>query len=557
MNNLSPRLQYARLYRSFYPGITLCILLSTAQSFLLLAIAYQVRRVFDEAIPAKNLTLLVSLGALIFFANVVGEGMAVLIRNRILNISKLVTQRLRHQLLEKVLNLPLAYFGKADHARLHNNIVQDTERVDVMGSAFLAMFLPACLTSLVLLTLLAVIDWQLFLVVIITAPFLLFLSKSVGRSLRHRVRTFHASFENFSKGTLFLIQMVESIRIHSADLFEADRQKRNIEDLRLRSSSMVRQQNLYILVQNGIVAISSVIILIVGGWAITQGRMTLGQLLSFYVGLALLRNQLNTIATTLPQLIVGNESLRTLFDFLNLEQTPVYSGSRKIQFGGQISFESVNFGYEEHEVLLDINLTMDPHSVNILTGMNGAGKTTIGNLILGHYRPQHGRLLADGISFDDLDMLHLRAFIGVVPQDPVIFLGTVWENISYGLPEVKFEEVVQAAKNACAHQFIQELPSGYETIVGEKGMLLSGGQRQRLAIARALLRRPTLLLMDEPTNHLDRETMTSVIEHLQNIEGRPTTLIISHEREMMNYAQRAYAIHDSRLKLIRELTTVA
>lgn len=541
--------QYAKFYERFYLTLLLCAVASAGQSFILLAVALLVRRVFDEAIPAKDILLLAWIGAAILLANLASEGMGFIVRQRILFVTKVVTERLRHELVARVLTLPRARFGEADAGRLHDCIVQGTERVDVMSSAFISLFLPALLAGLVLTCVLAYLNRFLFLAVAVTAPALLLLSRALGRSLRRRVKIFHESFENFGRGTLFLIQMIDLIRLQSAGRFEAEQQRRNIAELRLQSSAVVRQQSLYVAVHNGIAVLGVVVVLVAGGWAIAGGRMTLGDLLSFYVVLALLRSQLSTVSSVLPQLVGGRESLQSLFAFLNSGEADPYSGSRRINFTGRVALEFVSFAYEEREVLRDVSMTIEPHGVTAIAGANGAGKTTVANLILGFYRPQRGRLLADGQPFDELDLADLRSRIAVVPQDPVVFFGTVAENIAYGSPQSSEAEIVWAAKLALAHDFICRLSDGYDTQVGERGALLSGGQRQLLAIARALLRRPTLLILDEMTNHLDEETIGSLLENLNGMERRPATLVISHDKNIVGIASRVYSLSEGRLTL--------
>lgn len=540
---------YIRFYERFYWPLTIYAVVSAGQSFILLPIALLIRRAFDEAIPAKNFYLLAFIGAAIIVANLASEAISVFLRYRILTITKLVTQRLRQELLEKIYTLPRAYYGGAEAGRLHTSFVQDTERLDVASSAFIALFLPALFASVVLICILAFLNWFLFLIIIGIVPMLFIFNRAMSKSLRKRVKVFHESFENFSKGVLFLIQMIDLTKIHAAERFETDRQRVNIEDLRLRSSSMVRQQNLYIGAQNTLIVLTGVVVLIVGGWVITIGGMTVGELVSFYVALALLGSQLKTISSTLPPLIAGLDSLNTLLGFLSLKETNQYSGSKQIRFKGQITLESVSFSYEERPVLREVNMNVMPHSVTAITGANGSGKTTIANIILGLYRPQRGKVYADGHPFTELDLAHLRASIGVVTQDPVIFYGTILENITYGRPQVSNQELFTAAKIAMAHDFIEELPKGYDTVVGERGMLLSGGQRQRLAIARALLCRPALLILDEPTNHLDESTVRLLIEKLKNISERPSILIISHQDRIVSAAQYRYTIEEGHLRL--------
>jgi ATP-binding cassette, subfamily B, bacterial len=182
-----------------------------------------------------------------------------------------------------------------------------------------------------------------------------------------------------------------------------------------------------------------------------------------------------------------------------------------------------------------------------ITGPNGAGKSTIANLILGFYRPQKGQLYADGHPYSDLDIAGLRRFIRIVRQDPVIFPGTILQNITYGCPDAELKQVMRAAETALANNFIQKLPRGYETYTGENGMLLSGGQRQRIAIARALLGTPRFLILDEPTSHLEREVIDQIAGNLQHLDHACAILIISHDIEILGRVQQVYLLQEGRL----------
>jgi ABC-type bacteriocin/lantibiotic exporter with double-glycine peptidase domain len=198
-------------------------------------------------------------------------------------------------------------------------------------------------------------------------------------------------------------------------------------------------------------------------------------------------------------------------------------------------------------VLRIVNLTLEPKESVALIGPNGAGKSTLTHLILGFYRPQTGRVFIDEYPLEELDVTHLRRQIGVVTQQPIIFSGTIWENITYGTPQLSKAQVIKSAQLATAHEFIELLPEGYNTLVGENGMALSGGQRQRIAIARALLRKPNLLILDEPTNHMDLESVERLMLNLKFLEGAPTILIISHDFKIARKAQRIYFLEDGQI----------
>jgi ABC-type bacteriocin/lantibiotic exporter with double-glycine peptidase domain len=183
-----------------------------------------------------------------------------------------------------------------------------------------------------------------------------------------------------------------------------------------------------------------------------------------------------------------------------------------------------------------------------IVGPNGSGKSTVAFLILGFYRPEAGSVAADGHSYDRLDVVHLRESIAMVTQDPVLFSGTIRENIAYGNPDVDEKSMERASELATADRFVGALADGYDTNTGEGGMALSGGERQRIAIARALLRKPRLLILDEPTNHLDVESVDRLMHNLAELDSRPAVLIITHDTRLLHLADAVHELHRGTLR---------
>lgn len=538
---------YGQFYQDSRRTLLLTVLVSVAQSLLVVPLTYLVRYAFDEIIPAGDMRSLLLVALAIFFLNLANSALTLWTRYITLKITKIAIRVLREKLLSKCYALPRSYYTQADLSQLHATIVQDSERLDVMSNALLALFLPALVMTFALSVVLMALNWVLFLVVMSVTPLFLLVNRLMGRRVKAWVNTFHRSFERVSSGILFVLQSQDLTRVQTAEAFEMQRQQIALEELRLTSGFMAWLSTAYGLVQNTIAMLSSILILIVGGNAIATGSMSVGELLSFYVAVGLLNTHLKTILSSIPQLIAGNESLLTLFTLLQIEEKRPYTGQKQLSFKGKIRLDSVYFQYFDAPLLQKTNLTLYPQTTTALIGRNGAGKSTIISLILGFYRPQKGKLYADDQPFEQLDITHLRRSIGVVMQEPIIFSGTIWENITYGFPDATNQQVSQAAKLAIAHDFILQLPEGYDTKVGDNGMLLSGGQRQRIAIARALLREPKLLILDEPTNHLDRAAVNQLMKNIKQMDSRPTILLISHDMQIVQEAQYVFAIQDGRL----------
>lgn len=533
---------FFQLYRGESPKLVFSLFLSITQSLLVLPIAFLVRHAFDKVIPSGNMTVLILIGSGILLLNLATQGLMLWARYLTLKTNKLAVNRLRKELLNKCYAFSRAYYSEADRSRLHAVIVQDTERLDWMSNALVALFLPSLAVCVGLSGVLLYLNWFLFLLMVLVVPVLFLVSRSMKKHVEKRTNAFHRSFEMFSKGVSFVLRTLDLTKIQTAENFEKKRQRKNIKKVENTSRAMAWLNAAYTSVQNGIVIISGILILVVGGLAVSKGSMTLGSLLSFYVGVSLMNRYVRVMLSSVPHIIEGKESLNTLYDMIQNKDTTPYSGQKKVIFKGNIVLDSVSFQYKKEPVIQNLNLSISPHSTVAITGPNGSGKSTVALLILGFYKPQKGQIYADDIPYSEIDILNLRQYIGVVMQDPIIFSDTIWENITYGIPNPKEQDVNRAAKTAEAHEFIKNLAEGYQTRCGEDGILLSGGQRQRIAVARAILRKPKLLILDEPFNHLDQETSHKLMENFQKMEEMPSILVITHDVSRVKMAQNIYKL---------------
>ncbi len=538
---------YRRFYFNSFSGLGLSIALSIVQSLLVLLIAYLIRHLLDNVLPEEDLNLLFLMGAgivLLYFTN---SAVALGGRYWVLKSVRSGTQRLRTELLKKYYSLSRSVYCRLDMGIVHARLVEDTAWLNTMTDALIAKLFPSTIICVTLATLLIFLNHMLFLIIFSVTPILMLTNSLVNKRLGGCRDEYRRADHLFSKGMLFALQMIDLTKIQTAETFETKRQAENIQRLSQTGTSFFWLQAVYHEVQGSIVTTSGILILLVGGWSVSRGTMTIGELLSFYVVVGLLSKYLNVIWTSIPHIVSGQRSLTSLYEFLEKSDIPVYSGRKRIPFGGEITFKKVSFNYGNRSVLEEIDLEISPNTTVAFFGPNGAGKTTIAYLIMGLYRPLSGRVLADGHSYDELDIMHLRSQMSMVTQDPTFFHGTLIENISYGCPDAHIDDVVRAARLAAAHDFIQELPQGYRTTVGDKGVLLSGGQRQRVALARALLRRPRLLLLDEPTNHLDLDAVRQLMGNLKTIDFRPSVLIITHDRDVLREADHIYQLDKGRI----------
>ncbi len=536
---------YLQFYRESYPALILCILLSVLQPLFVLPIAFLVRHIFDKIIPKSDIQSLIVIALIILGFIVLNNCFTLWTRYLSLNKTKKVIRDLREELLIQCYRYSRSFYNKADLGKFHASIVQDTQRLDVMSNAIIALFLPSMIMTIGLCGVLIYISSPLFWVIASSIPPLYLTNRLLMRNKNIKlIKASHRSFEKFSKGVLFVLQMMDLTRLQTAEQYEIEQQKKYFEEVRVTHESSAFLSAVYSSVQNGIIALLSVLMLVIGGIFVISGKMTIGSLLSFYVAVSLMSGSMRTMWNSIPQIMEGNESLLTLYNMAQIEDLPSYSGSGKVVFRGGITMKSVCFGYSEKKILHSINLMISPGARVAIVGPNGAGKSTISHLILGFYRPQKGMLYADDQPYETLDIVHLRRSIGVVMQNPIIFPGTIKENIIYGCPDASMANVIKASELATAHEFIKALPHGFDTLMGEKGELLSGGQRQRIAIARALLRQPKLLILDEPTNHLDATSVQKLMHNLKTLDESPSILIITQNMDIANDVDHLYVLRE-------------
>lgn len=542
-----------RYFESCSPGNTGRLLfygaVAAAQSLLLLPVLLLIRYAIDTVIPQRQIGLLILTGAGIFALRAASGAVALWLRAAHVRVLKQAVFRLREDLLRRLFLLSRAAYTQMDRDTTHARIVLDTERLDETSHGVVARLVPAVFSATALVVVLAFLNVRLLALMLALAPLLLLAARATGRLVKRRVFVFQRAFETFSNGVLFVLQHLDLTLVQSFEAGEAERRAADLRRLRDSSQRMAWVYALHGQLQSTVVTLCGVVILVAGGAAVAAQQMTIGEFLSFWVAAGLLNQHVMTIVGGIPDVIAGNESMVTLHRFATRCETRPYAGREVIEFAGHIDVEGVDFGYQETPVLRDVSLHVEPGATVAIVGPNGAGKSTILHLLLGFYRPLRGELRADGVPYDRLDLVELRRRIGVVMQHPTFFAGTVRENISYGYPEATMDEIVRASRLALADDFIRELPRGYDTPIGEEGVLLSGGEVQRIAIARALLRRPELLILDEPTNHLERTTIHRLLENLATLDSRPGVLLISHDRDVLDHADQVYRLEDGMLTL--------
>ena len=539
---------FAGYFRNRIGRLVVCTLGASALSLMTLPALYLIKEAFDTVIPSGRVGMLALVGAAIIGIRLATSLLTLALRYHVLTTTKGVVKELRTDLLGSLYDRSRSDLGRSDPALIQAQIVQDSERVDNFSNTLIFNMLPAGLATVVLVAYLGYLNWQLLLLGSVMVPLIWWANRRFNFLVKKEIRAFQRSFEWFSGGVLFALRQMDLTRIRGFEPGEMARQTDHIEDLRSRGHRMAMSFAVYSQIQRTLAGIGGILILVVGGAAVARGMMTLGAFLTFYVAAGMLRVNIQSLITGVPILITGNESLSTLHQLVHSVDQEPYDGTTVVDPADGIHLENVHFTYGRDPVLKGVNLSLARESSVAIVGPNGAGKSTILHLILGFYRPTAGTLRVGDVLYDDIDIRELRRSIGVVPQHPGFFVGTALENITYGLPEATMPEVEEVVRLSLAEEVIHRLPQGYDTEIGESGTLLSGGEAQRLAIARALLGRPRLLVLDEPTNHLEHKAIRRLMSGLTALPERPALLLVSHDPDVVAFAEQVYRMDDGVLR---------
>lgn len=391
---------------------------------------------------------------------------------------------------------------------------------------------------------------QMALIALIAIPIAAVAINTFGGKIR---KVGHLAQEKAADLTAILSETLgESVRVVKAFTMEKAEQERFQKENERNFAALMRNVQLNSTlgpVVELIVMIAIVAVLWYGGREVLSGRLTTGELFSFLIYLAMAMGPVSGLSRAMSiwqQARAASERVEEILETPVEIKQPLDPVAIDVQ--GHVSFQNVSFAYKEgEEVITDLNLEVEPGEAVALVGHSGAGKTTVVNLIPRFYDPTGGRILVDGVDLREVDLYSLRQQIGLVPQEVVLFSTSIFENISYGRPEASEEEIIQAAKLANAHEFIIQLPEGYQTTVGERGAFLSGGQRQRIAIARAILRDPRILILDEATSALDNEAEALLQEALTRLMRGRTTFIIAHRLSTIMQADRIIVLEGGKI----------
>ncbi|HEY9763791.1 MAG TPA: ABC transporter ATP-binding protein [Trichocoleus sp.] len=556
-----------RSYRSDAPLWTLCQLYRSdwdklALSFFFYLIKYSpewvrplvIANVVDiVANPARHPIYDLWINAAIFLLTIVQNVPAHYLHIWAMSAAtRQMESNLRSAMTRRLQQLSISFYSRSNTGALQAKLLQDVEKIQQLTSN-LFQLMPAALITICIAMVVTYRRAPWFLVFFLaTVPAAAILIQSLRGAIRDRNHDFRKQMETMSAHLNDMIKLIPVTRAHGA---EATAIRRTDEQLvyvkqagqRLDSINAITNASTWMALR-----LFNATCLFTAAWLAYTGRLgiTAGDVVLLTGYFETLTNAAVQILTVMPQMATGIEAIRSVGEVLECPDLEHNHGKRPItQVEGQFYFDRVSFAYPEQEgsMLKDLHLRVNAGETIALVGPSGAGKSTFVSLVIGFLRPSKGHIYLDGQNMSELDLRTYRQFVSVVAQETILFEGTVRENILYGADPVSNEEIYQAICDANAEEFIARLPHGLETHIGENGAKLSGGQRQRLAIARALIRNPRVLILDEATASLDTASEVLIQEALERLMQNRTTFVVAHRLSTIRSADRIVVMDQGRI----------
>ena len=510
-----------------------------------------IQQIIDKVIGQNGINTLPVLAVLLFMFSIFENVLTAVRTNLFIDTTNRIDLSLGEEIIDHLLRLPLTYFDKRPVGELSSRLAEMEQIRSFLTGTALTVLLDA-IFSFVYIAIMLIYSWVLTIVALLVAPILAAITFLVSPVIRRQLRQkaeLNAKTQNHLVEILTGIQTVkaQNIELNSRWRWRNRYTKYISEGYKNAITSTTSNSLTQFLNQ-----VSSLSVLCVGTYLVLQGQLTLGELIAFriisgYVTTPLLRlanlyQGFQQTAISIERIgdILNNVQESTKEDKLNIPLPPIK---------GSICYEDLSFRFNKKGPLQlsQVSLSVNQGEFVAIVGQSGSGKSTLMKLLSRLYEPDAGKISIDGFDISKVELYSLRRQIGIVPQDSLLFEGSVEDNISLSLKDASSDEIIKAAKVACAHDFIMTLPVGYASKVGERGTNLSGGQRQRIAIARTVLQKPKLLIMDEATSALDYETERKVSLNLMEFFRGTTVLFITHRLSSVTHADRIIMMHNGKI----------
>jgi len=540
-------LKYARPYTKSLLFAFVCLTLTSLVNLVLPLI---VRNMINAVVILKDSQVLDGLAWDLFFIIILQAVFAVAHNYVFGFVGHRMTTDFRIEFFSHIQSLSLRFFQERRVGEILSRMNND---ISVIQNALVSIPVALLRQSITLIGAMAIIlylNWKLTGLILLILPPLMIFARVFGK----RLRLFSEKLQDqVARAVIVLEEVVSSIKIvksFTRENYEKERFKKEIETAFERAVDKLKISSFFGPFILGLTFMVSAVLIWYGGYQVMSGATTPGELAAFFLYALIVAGPIGTFVRLYTQIQEASGAIRRVYEIL--DTTPAIKNPENPIFldniRGRIQFENVSFGYrEESEILHNINFDVQPGQTVALVGPSGAGKSTVIKLLHRFFDVSQGCIRLDEQDIRDLDRKNFLSQIALVPQETLLFGGTVKENILYGKLDATEQELEDAAKKANAHDFIMELENGYETIVGEKGAKLSGGERQRIAIARAILKDPKILVLDEATSSLDNRSEALIQEAVEKLMENRTTFIVAHRLSTIHQADQIIVLEKGRI----------
>ena len=465
-------------------------------------------------------------------------------------LTRIIEYSLRRSIIEKLQQLSMMFHKNVSSGKLQSKIMRDCENVEVLLALLLRnlFFITTNLIVAVTVTLQKSPVVMIFFVVIIPVEMLLL--KVLGKGVKIRNRNFRSEIEQTQSNVSEMLELIPVTRAHGLQRREVNNMDSRLDRV-MNTGYMLDKMNSFFLASSWVLMeLSRLGCLTFTGILAFKGKISVGEVVLYQTYFSQIVGAVNSILNLYPQITKGAESINSISEILNEENIETDNAIVPLDdMKGAVTFRDVYYKYEDSDkwILQNFNITVQPGESIAFVGGSGAGKSTILNLLIGFDRPQEGQILIDRVNMINLDMTKYRSQIAVVPQNTILFSGSVKDNITYGLDNVSDEQVEEVLKAVGLDELVNELPWGMDTQLGEHGGKLSGGQRQRISIARALLRKPKIIIFDEATSALDSASEKKVQAAVDSMMKQCTTFLVAHRLSTIKNADRIAVVNQGQI----------
>jgi ATP-binding cassette subfamily B protein len=544
---------FARLLgflRPYKLGVAISIVLAVASQAAQIALVWVTKHVIDGALtPHDSHKLWLFVWAIV----ALGVVRAALMAGRRLISGRqalAVEMDMRQGLYAHLVRLSFGFYDRHQTGQLMSRATVDLQGVRFFLGYGLIFFFQNALTVVSVTAVLLVFEWKLALIALAITPVLVVLAyrySHVAHPTLRDVQQKLADVATVAEENIVGVHVVKSFAQEPQERAKFDARSEAVFDQTIRAN---RQRALYVPLISWVPLVAQGAVLLVGARMVTHGSLTVGGFVAFNLYLGMLVMPLRSLGMWVGQAQRATAAGERIFEIMDAPEE-IADRARAVELppgGGDLRFDRVGFEYMDgRPVLEDVDLHVVEGRTIALIGHTGSGKTTLTSLVPRFYDATSGRVLVDGVDVRDVTLRSLRRAIGVIPQDPFLFSATVRENITFGAPDLSDEEVERIARLAQAHEFVERLPDGYDTVIGERGITLSGGQRQRLAIARAIAVDPRILILDDATASVDATTEAKIRLGLREAMRGRTTLIIAHRLSTISLADEIVVLDAGRI----------